>query len=526
MLFYQIGELLQSLAVSRSRKNITELMDIAPETANLETEGGMEETDPDDVPVGSVIIIRTGEKIPIDGVVIEGDSEINTAALTGESVPRHVREGDEVISGCVNTGAVLRVRTTKAFSDSTVSRILELVENSSFKKAKAEAFITKFARYYTPAVCIGALALAVIPSLITGDWREWIHRALTFLVISCPCALLVSIPLAFFGSIGGASRSGILIKGGTDVETLADVKTVMMDKTGTLTKGVFSVSELFPAEGVSPEELLRSAAIAETFSTHPIANALRERAGIPVDSSEVHDASEIAGQGVSVVFEGARILAGNEKLMRESGIDYIPCTKAGTIVYTARGGVFLGSVRISDSLKPTSAKAVAELRSLCIDSVMLTGDSEAAAADIAREAGIADHRSGLLPEDKVRLVEEAIGRSSSGAVAFVGDGINDAPVLMRSDVGIAMGSLGSDAAIEAADVVLMDDEMLKIPAAIKLARKCMRVVKENIAFALGVKFLCLILGALGLAGMWPAIFADVGVMVLSVLNSARMLKKV
>ena len=527
MLFYQIGELFQSLAVSRSRKNITSLMDIRPDTANIETKDGIAEVDPGDVPVGTVLIVRTGEKIPIDGIITEGSGELNTAALTGESKPRYVVPGDEVISGCINNGSLLRIRTTRSFGDSTVSKILDLVENSSLKKAKTEAFITRFARYYTPAVCIAALILAIVPPLFTGDWASWIHRALTFLVISCPCALLLSIPLAFFGSIGGASRSGILIKGGTDIESLASVRTAVMDKTGTLTEGFFRVSGVSPAEGTDESSLVDAAALAEAYSTHPIANALREYAGAAADPSAITEASDIAGQGVKVVCGGKTILAGNSKLMDAEGITYIPDAFYGTTVYVAENGSFLGSIRISDSIKPSAAETISKLRSSGVRCVMLTGDSENSASGTAAELGITEYRAGLLPADKVSCVEELISeQQGNGTVAFVGDGINDAPVLMRADVGIAMGALGSDAAIEAADVVLMDDDPSKICTAMDISRRCMRVVKENIVFALGIKALCLVLGALGAAGMWSAIFADVGVMVLSVLNSARLLRKI
>ena len=527
MLFYQIGELFQSLAVSRSRKNITALMDIRPDTAMIETESGMQEVDPESIPEGSEIIVRTGDRIPIDGVVTEGSGELNTAALTGESKPRYVVPGDEVISGCVNNGTMLRIRTTKSFGESTVSKILELVENSSFKKAKAEAFISRFAKYYTPAVCIAALILAVIPPLFTGSWSVWIHRALTFLVISCPCALLLSIPLAFFGSIGGASRSGILIKGGTDVESLASIRTAVMDKTGTLTEGSFRVSGVSPADGIAADHLVNAAAAAETYSTHPIANALREYAGTTADPSLITEASDIAGQGVRAVCGGSTILAGNSKLMKAENIAFVTESFSGTTVYVAENGQFLGSIRISDSLKPTAAETVGRLASSGVRCVMLTGDSENSAASTAAELGISEYRAGLLPADKVSFVESLISElNGKGTVAFVGDGINDAPVLMRADVGIAMGALGSDAAIEAADIVLMDDDPSKICTAMEISRRCMRVVKENIVFALGIKALCLILGALGIAGMWPAIFADVGVMVISVINSARLLKKI
>jgi Cd2+/Zn2+-exporting ATPase len=526
MLFYQIGELFQSLAVSRSRKNIAALMDIRPDTANLETEDGILTVDPEEVAEGSVIIVRTGEKIPIDGTVIEGSGVLNTAALTGESKPRSVSEGDAVISGCVNNGSLLRIRTTKTFSDSTVSKILDLVENSSLKKARSEAFITRFARYYTPAVCISALLLAVIPSLVTGDWRTWIHRALTFLVISCPCALLLSIPLVFFGSIGGASRSGILIKGGTDVESISAIGTVVLDKTGTLTEGSFSVSGLYPADGISEEELILTAALAETYSTHPIAAAIREYAGDIEVPSDIREASDIAGHGVKTVCSGNTLLAGNRKLMTAEGIAFTENELPGTVVYVAANGKYLGSIIISDTVKPSAPAAINALSSSGISCIMLTGDNRESAAIVADALGITDYRADLLPEDKVTAVESIIAeRTGKGTVAFVGDGINDAPVLMRADVGIAMGALGSDAAIEAADAVLMDDDLGKICNAIDISRRCMRVVKENIAFALGVKALCLILGSIGRAGMWAAIFADVGVMILSVINSARLLKK-
>jgi len=527
MVFYQTGELFQSLAVSRSRKNISALMDIRPDTANLETEDGVIETFPDEVMPGSVIVVRPGERIPIDGVVTEGSGELNTAALTGESRPRSVRPGDEVISGCVSTDSLLKIRTTKLFSDSTVSRILDLVENSSLKKARTEAFITRFARYYTPAVCAAALLLAVVPSLFTGQWAEWIHRALTFLVISCPCALLLSIPLAFFGTIGGASRSGILIKGGTDIESLADIGTVVMDKTGTLTEGVFEVSGVYPEEGVESGELAECAAKAEIFSTHPIARVLRDYSRCELDEHLACDASEEAGHGVKVTYAGDVLLAGNAKLMENEGISFRDEGLSGTVVYVAKNGRYMGCMRISDRIKPTAPGTVRALRDAGVECVMLTGDSRKSAAETAEELGISDFRAELLPEDKVSHIESLISSASgSSTVAFAGDGINDAPVLMRADVGIAMGALGSDAAIEAADVVLMDDDISKIPAAMRISRRCMRIVKENIVFALGVKFLCMILGALGYAGMWPAIFADVGVMVISVLNSSRLLKKV
>lgn len=525
MLFYQIGEFFQSYAVGKSRQSISELMDIRPDSANLErADGRVEVIDPDDVPIGSVLVVRTGEKIPIDGVVLEGESSLNTAALTGESKPRFVRSGDEVISGCVNGDGLLKIKTSKLYGQSTVAKILDLVENSSLKKARAENFITRFAHYYTPAVCIGALILAVVPPLaLGGGWSEWISRALTFLVISCPCALVISIPLSFFGGIGGASRSGILVKGGNDLENLARIDTVVFDKTGTLTKGTFAVSRVAPVQGISREELLEQAALAESFSSHPISKSLREAAGTP-DTRRAANAREIAGQGVCTQVDGRTVLAGNARLMEEQGIAFVPNNSAGTIVYVARDGQFLGSVLIADEVKENARKAIDGLKAAGVRTVMLTGDSESVARKVGEDLGLDEVHAELLPDGKVQQVEELLAdRSGRGKLAFAGDGINDAPVLMRADVGIAMGAMGSDAAIEAADVVLMDDDPSKITLAMKTARKCMRIVYENIVLALGVKAICLILGAMGIANMWAAVFADVGVMVLAVLNAMRML---
>ena len=525
MLFYQIGEFFQSYAVGKSRQNISELMDIRPDSANLEqADGRVEIVDPDDVPIGSVLVVRTGEKIPIDGVVLEGESSLNTAALTGESKPRFVRCGDEVISGCLNGDGLLKIKTTKLYGQSTVAKILDLVENSSLKKARAENFITRFAHYYTPAVCIGALILAVVPPLVLGGgWSEWISRALTFLVISCPCALVISIPLSFFGGIGGASRSGILVKGGNDLENLAHIDTVVFDKTGTLTKGTFAVSRAEPAQGISREELLEQAALAESFSSHPISKSLREAAGTP-DTRRAANAREIAGQGVCTQVDGRTVLAGNARLMEEQGIAFVPNNSAGTIVYVARDGQFLGSVLIADEIKENARKAIDGLKAAGVRTVMLTGDSESVASKVGTDLGLDEVHAELLPDGKVQQVEELLAnRNGRGKLAFAGDGINDAPVLMRADVGIAMGAMGSDAAIEAADVVLMDDDPAKITLAMKTARKCMRIVYENIVLALAIKAICLILGAMGIANMWAAVFADVGVMVLAVLNAMRML---
>ena len=525
MLFYQVGELFQSYAVGKSRRSISELMDIRPDSANLEQpDGSLEVVDPDEVTVGSVIVVRPGEKIPIDGKVLSGESTLNTAALTGESRPRSVRPGDEVISGCVNEDGLLRIATTRLYGESTVAKILDLVENSSLKKAKVENFITKFAHWYTPAVCLAALVLAVLPPLVLGGgWTVWVLRALTFLVISCPCALVISIPLTFFGGIGGASRCGILVKGGNYLEALAHTGVAAFDKTGTLTRGVFEVTRVSPAEGISREDLLETAALAERFSSHPISKSLRE-ACPDVDTRRAADAQEIAGQGVRTLVDGRVVLAGNARLMDANHIAYTPDDGAGSIVYVARDGQFLGSLLISDEEKPTAAAAMKDLRQQGVRTVMLTGDSPAVADKVAKELGIDEVHAGLLPADKVQQVETLLTQKPADKMlVFAGDGINDAPVLMRADIGIAMGALGSDAAIEAADVVLMDDDPAKIGLAMRIARKCMAIVYQNIVFALGVKFLCLLLSAVGVANMWWAVFADVGVMVLAVLNATRML---
>ena len=535
MLFYQIGELFQGMAVGKSRRSISELMDIRPDYANLLTETGEAvETDPDEVEPGSLILVRPGEKIPIDGEVKEGDSFVDTSAITGESVPVRAVPGQRVLSGCINKNAPLTIRTTKAFEDSTASKILDLVENASSRKSRSEHFISKFARIYTPAVVFAALALALLPPLVSllffdlaPAWGQWLYRALTFLVISCPCALVISIPLSFFAGLGGASRAGVLIKGSNYMETLSRADTVVMDKTGTLTKGVFEVVAVHPEE-MNEEELLHIAAHTERYSTHPIALSLRRAYQNEEDDCEVTDIHEIAGQGVEGIVNGHRISVGNVKLMEAVGADWRPCHKEGTIIHVARDGVYAGHIVISDVLKETSAEAIRTLHALGVrHTVMLTGDSADVAQAVAAALGIRDVRSELLPADKVRMVEEIMEQKTDEKekVAFVGDGINDAPVLARSDVGIAMGALGSDAAIEAADIVLMDDNPLKIAAAIRISRKCLRIVKENIAFAIGVKALCLLAGALGLAGMWAAIFADVGVMVLCVLNAIRALGK-
>ena len=524
MLFYQIGELFQSYAVGKSRSSITALMDIRPDSANLEAgDGSVSVVDPDDVPIGATIVVKPGEKIPLDGVVLTGESTLNTAALTGESRPRTVRPGDEVISGCVNADGVLRIRTTKIYGESTVAKILDLVENSSLKKAPVENFITKFARCYTPAVCIGALVLAVVPPLLLGNWLDWIMRALTFLVISCPCALVISIPLTFFGGIGGASKCGILVKGGNYLEALSKTGVAVFDKTGTLTKGVFKVTHTTPADGVTEADLLESAALAESFSNHPISKSLRE-ACPGLDAKRASDAQEIAGHGVKTQVDGRTVLAGNARLMESEHIDYTAAEGAGTIVYVARDGQFLGSILISDEEKPTAGTAMQGLQAQGVRTVMLTGDAPAVAELVAKDLGIDEVHAGLLPADKVAWVEKLLAqKSEKKELAFVGDGINDAPVLMRADIGIAMGALGSDAAIEAADIVLMDDDPAKISLAMRISRKCMRIVYQNIVFALAVKALCLILTALGITNMWWGVFADVGVMILAVLNATRML---
>lgn len=530
MLFYQIGELFQRYAVGKSRRNISELMDIRPDYANIEKDGTLEQVDPDEVEIGTIIVVQPGEKVPIDGVITEGTSTLNTSALTGESLPRDAKAGDEVISGCINMTGLLKIRTTKEFGESTVSKILELVENSSSRKSKSENFISKFAKYYTPAVCYGALALAFIPPivlLIMGKpamWGDWIYRALTFLVISCPCALVISIPLSFFAGIGGASNQGILVKGSNYLETLAQTKYVVFDKTGTMTQGVFEVSGIHHNE-MPDEKLLEYAALAECSSSHPISKSLQKAYGKPIDRNRVTDIEEISGNGVIAKVDGISVAAGNTKLMNRLGIAYQDCHHVGTVVHMAIDGKYAGHILISDIIKPHAKEAIAELKKAGISkTVMLTGDSKRVADQVAEELGIQEVYSELLPADKVSRVEELLNqKSEKDKLAFVGDGINDAPVLSRADIGIAMGALGSDAAIEAADIVLMDDDPLKISKAIKIARKCIRIVYENIYFAIGIKILCLILGALGIANMWVAIFADVGVMILAVLNAIRTL---
>ena len=530
MLFYQIGELFQSYAVGKSRRNISELMDIRPDYANIEKDGTLEQVDPDEVEIGTIIVVQPGEKVPIDGVITEGTSTLNTSALTGESLPRDAKAGDEVISGCINMTGLLKIRTTKEFGESTVSKILELVENSSSRKSKSENFISKFAKYYTPAVCYGALALAFIPPivlLIMGKpamWGDWIYRALTFLVISCPCALVISIPLSFFAGIGGASNQSILVKGSNYLETLAQTKYVVFDKTGTMTQGVFEVSGIHHNE-MPDEKLLEYAALAECSSSHPISKSLQKAYGKPIDRNRVTDIEEISGNGVIAKVDGISVAAGNTKLMNRLGIAYQDCHHVGTVVHMAIDGKYAGHILISDIIKPHAKEAIAELKKAGISkTVMLTGDSKRVADQVAEELGIQEVYSELLPADKVSRVEELLNqKSEKDKLAFVGDGINDAPVLSRADIGIAMGALGSDAAIEAADIVLMDDDPLKISKAIKIARKCIRIVYENIYFAIGIKVLCLILGALGIANMWAAIFADVGVMILAVLNAIRTL---
>ena len=524
MLFYQIGELFQSYAVGKSRRSIASLMDIRPDFANVERDGQIVQVDPEEVEPGDCIVVRPGERIPLDGTILEGVSALNTSALTGESLPRDVAPGSDVISGCVNLSGLLRVRVTKPFEESTVNRILELVENSSLKKSKAENFITRFAHYYTPIVCIGAVLLAVLPPLFLGNWSEWISRALTFLVISCPCALVISIPLSFFGGIGGASRAGILVKGGTDLESLAHTKTVVFDKTGTLTQGVFTVTEMTPAPGWDAGDLLELAALAEAYSNHPISRSLRDACAHPLDLGRVGESEELAGGGVITWVDGKQVAAGNARLMNHIHAAFTENSRPGTIVYLAVDGSFAGSIVISDQLKPSSVAAMKELQSQGIRTVLLTGDSEKAAQAVGNALGIDEIHSGLLPDGKVEHVERLLAaKPPKSTLAFVGDGINDAPVLTRADVGIAMGAMGSDAAIEAADVVLMDDDPRKISLAMRIARKCLRIVRENIVFALGVKIICLLLGALGKAGMQAAIFADVGVMVLAVLNAVRTL---
>lgn len=531
MLFYQIGELFQSYAVGKSRRNISELMDIRPDYANIEKDGKLEKVDPDEVEVGTIIVVQPGEKIPIDGTIEDGNSTLNTSALTGESLPRDAKVGDEVISGCINMTGVLKIRTTKEFGESTVSKILDLVENSSSKKSRSENFISKFARYYTPAVCYSALVLAVIPPLcrmlfmgLSPEWGDWIYRALTFLVISCPCALVISIPLSFFAGIGGASNQGVLVKGSNYLETLSQTKIVVFDKTGTMTKGVFEVSGIHHNE-MEDAKLLEYAAYAECSSSHPISKSLQKAYGKPIDRSRVTDIEEIGGNGVIAKVDGVSVAAGNAKLMNRLGIAYKECHHVGTVVHMAVDGKYAGHILISDIIKPHAKEAIENLKKAGITrTVMLTGDGKKVAESVAADLGIGEVHSELLPADKVSKVEELLAnKSEKEKLAFVGDGINDAPVLSRADIGIAMGALGSDAAIEAADVVLMDDDPLKIGKAIRIAKKCMRIVYENIYFAIGVKLICLVLGALGIANMWIAIFADVGVMVLAVLNAIRTL---
>lgn len=531
MLFYQIGELFQSYAVGKSRRNISDLMDIRPDYANIERDGEIEEVDPDEVEIGSIIVVKPGEKVPIDGVIIEGTTTLNTSALTGESVPRDASEGDEVISGCINMTGVLRIKTTKEFGESTVSKILDMVENASSRKSRSENFISKFAKYYTPAVCYGALALAVLPPVVrmifmglSPEWGDWIMRALTFLVISCPCALVISIPLSFFAGIGGASNAGVLVKGSNYLETLAGTKYVVFDKTGTMTQGVFEVTGVHH-NTLPMDEILEYAALAESFSSHPISRSLQKAYGKALDQSRVTDVQEVSGKGVIAKVDGRTVAAGNAKLMEMEGIPYQECHSVGTVVHMAVDGEYVGHILIADLLKPHAEEAIRALKAAGIKkTVMLTGDARRVADKVAAELGIDEVHSELLPGDKVAMVEKLLSqKNEKEKLAFVGDGINDAPVLSRADIGIAMGAMGSDAAIEAADIVLMDDDPLKIAKAIRIARKCMRIVYENIYFAIGVKVICLILGALGIANMWVAIFADVGVMVIAVLNAIRTL---
>ena len=531
MLFYQIGELFQSYAVGKSRRNISDLMDIRPDYANVEKDGELEQVDPDEIEIGTVIVVQPGEKVPIDGVVVEGTSSLNTSALTGESVPREVSVDDEIISGCINMTGLLKIRTTKEFGESTVSKILELVENASSRKSRSENFISKFAKIYTPAVCYGALALAILPPIVrmafmglAPEWGDWVYRALTFLVISCPCALVISIPLSFFAGIGGASREGVLVKGSSFLETLSQTKIVVFDKTGTMTKGVFEVNGIHHSP-YKDEELLEYAALAESYSTHPISKSLQRAYGKPIDKNRVSDVEEIGGHGLTAKVDGKVVAAGNAKLMKKLGIEYHDCSHVGTIVHVAIDGKYAGHILISDVIKEHAAEAIAALKKSGIEkTVMLTGDAKNVADHVAAQLGIDEVCSELLPGDKVEKVEELLTKKSEkDKLAFVGDGINDAPVLSRADIGIAMGALGSDAAIEAADIVLMDDEPMQIAKAIKISRKCIGIVYQNIVFALAVKAVCLVLGALGIANMWVAIFADVGVMVLCVLNAARAL---
>ena len=532
MLFYQIGELFQTYAVGKSRQSITALMDIRPDYANIERDGSLEQVDPDEVAVGTVIVVQPGEKVPLDGVVVSGTAALDTSALTGESLPRDVAEGDEIVSGCIDLTGVLKIRTTKEFGESTVSKILELVEDSSSHKSRSEAFISRFARVYTPAVCGGALALAILPPLVrilalgtTGLWGEWIYRALTFLVISCPCALVISIPLSFFAGLGGASREGVLVKGSNYLEILSKTHTVVFDKTGTLTQGVFEVSAVHH-NTIAPERLIEYAALAECASSHPISKSLQRAYGKPIDRSRVTDIEERSGKGICAKVDGHAVAVGNAKLMMDLSVDHVACRSVGTILHVALDGAYAGHIVIADMEKPNARAAIAALRKVGVTkTVMLTGDIDAVAQDVAGDLGIDEVHSELLPAEKVAQVERLLAqKGQKDVLAFVGDGINDAPVLSRADIGIAMGAMGSDAAIEAADVVLMDDDPLKIAKAIRISRKCIGIVYQNIVFALGVKALCLVLGALGLAGMWAAIFADVGVMILAVLNAIRALR--
>lgn len=531
MLFYQIGELFQSYAVGKSRRNISELMDIRPDYANVEVDGKLEQADPDEVEIGSVIVVKPGEKVPIDGIIIDGSSTLNTSALTGESVPRDAKCGDEIISGCINLSGVLKIRTTKEFGESTVSKILDLVENSSSKKSKSENFISKFAKYYTPAVCYSALALAILPPVVrmlfmsaSPEWATWIYRALTFLVISCPCALVISIPLSFFAGIGGASREGVLVKGSNYLETLSQTKYVVFDKTGTMTEGVFEVTGVYE-NTMDKEKVLEYAALAESFSSHPISKSLKKAYGREIDQTRVSDVEEISGHGIIAKVDGIDVAAGNYKLMKKLRLSYADSDKVGTIVHVAVNGKYEGYILISDRIKATAKEAIHALKKAGIErTIMLTGDSKTVADSVAKELGIDEVYSELLPSDKVAKVEELLAKKSrKSKLAFVGDGINDAPVLSRADIGIAMGAMGSDAAIEAADIVLMDDDPVKISKAIKISRKCLRIVYENTYFAIGIKLICLLLGAVGIANMWLAIFADVGVMVIAVVNAIRAL---
>lgn len=531
MLFYQIGELFQSYAVGKSRRNISELMDIRPDYANVEVDGKLEQADPDEVEIGSVIVVKPGEKVPIDGIIIDGSSTLNTSALTGESVPRDAKYGDEIISGCINLSGALKIRTTKEFGESTVSKILDLVENSSSKKSKSENFISKFAKYYTPAVCYSALALAILPPVVrmlfmsaSPEWATWIYRALTFLVISCPCALVISIPLSFFAGIGGASREGVLVKGSNYLETLSQTKYVVFDKTGTMTEGVFEVTGVYE-NTMDKEKVLEYAALAESFSSHPISKSLKKAYGREIDQTRISDVEEISGHGIIAKVDGIDVAAGNYKLMKKLRLSYADSDKVGTIVHVAVNGKYEGYILISDRIKATAKEAIHALKKAGIErTIMLTGDSKTVADSVAKELGIDEVYSELLPSDKVAKVEELLAKKSrKSKLAFVGDGINDAPVLSRADIGIAMGAMGSDAAIEAADIVLMDDDPVKISKAIKISRKCLRIVYENTYFAIGIKLICLLLGAVGIANMWLAIFADVGVMVIAVLNAIRAL---